>query len=391
MKIIRTSTIPLSLDVLLKGQLKFLSQFFEIKALSSNGELLEKVEKREGVAVIGIDMERGINVFRDLKSLIGLVVCFLREKPTIVHSITPKAGLLSMLAAKLTGVPIRMHTFTGLIFPSKSGFTQKILIKMDQLLCWSATNIYPEGQGVLKDLKKFRVTNKPLKVLANGNVNGIDLEYFDKSQLSSEVLRDLNQRLGISDKDFVFVFVGRLVGDKGINELVSAFKYLKNRGGEKADKVKLLLVGPTEVDLDPISPETQREIDGNESIISVGFQSDVRPYFAVANALVFPSYREGFPNVVMQAGAMELPSIVSNISGCNEIIIEGHNGTIIPVKQVEPLVEAMTRFLYDQEYYERLQSQARPLIRGRYKQLVVWEALLNEYRQLLNHKGIQSV
>src|SRR5690606_35774476 len=244
-------------------------------------------------------------------------------KPTIVHSITPKAGLLTMLAGKMAGVPIRMHTFTGLIFPTRTGVMQKLLIKMDQLLCWAATNIYPEGNGVKKDLINYKITSKPLKILANGNVNGIDLEYFSKKNISIDQQNQLKQDLQIAENDFVFVFVGRLVGDKGINELVQAFQNLETRNQESASLVsnlealvpspqslvsskvpKLLLVGPLESDLDPLKEETLKEITNNPNIISVGFQKDVRPYFAIANALVFPSYREGFPNVVMQAGAM---------------------------------------------------------------------------------------
>ncbi|SDM17143.1 glycosyltransferase family 4 protein [Pedobacter antarcticus] len=388
MKIIRTSTIPLSLDVLLKGQLKFLSNYFEIIGLSSDGELLSKVGDREGVKTIAIDMERGISLTRDLVSLLRLIKCFNREKPVIVHSITPKAGLLCMVAAKLTGVPIRMHTFTGLIFPVKKGFTQKLLIQMDRLLCWSATNIYPEGQGVMYDLIKYKITSKPLKVIANGNVNGVDLRHFAVDSDILESTKDLRARLGINPSDFVFIFVGRLVGDKGINELVEGFSILSKELG-LSKGVKLLLVGPLEEDLDPLQDYIKTEIDSNPNIISVGFQTDVRPYFSISDALVFPSYREGFPNVVIQAGAMELPSIVSNINGCNEIIVEGLNGTIIPVKDVKAISDAMLRFVTDKSYYEILRSNARPMIQNRYEQHVVWDALLNEYKNLLNKKGLQ--
>ena len=152
---------------------------------------------------------------------------------------------------------------------------------------------------------------------------------------------------------------------------------------------KLLLVGSQESDLDPVLPETLQEIDANPHIISVGYQEDVRPYFAISDALVFPSYREGFPNVVMQAGAMGLPSIVSNINGCNEIIIEGKNGIIVPPKNVELLKSAMKRLMLDKAYFSQLKLNARSMIQERYEQKVVWEAILEEYKRLLKEKGLE--
>ncbi|WP_278353922.1 glycosyltransferase family 4 protein [Chryseobacterium gleum] len=384
MKVIRTSTIPLSLNVLLKGQLKFLSEFYEIVGISSEGQLLDEVKQREGIQTIGVDMERGISPVKDLASLYRLYKVLKKEKPVIVHSITPKAGLLTMLAGKIAGVPIRIHTFTGLIFPTRKGVVQKLLIGMDRLLCKSATHIYPEGHGVKKDLIDYKITSKPLKVIANGNVNGIDLNYFSPGQVSEDQKMLLKKELKIEDSDFVFVFVGRLVGDKGINELIKAFSAFNKN--ENQQHSKLLLVGPLEQDLDPLSPDTLKEIETNRDIISVGFQKDVRPYFAISDALVFPSYREGFPNVVMQAGAMELPSIVSDINGCNEIIIENQNGVIIPVKDSERLQKEMEKMISDRDYYEALKKNARPMIEDRFEQSVIWNAILTEYNKLIKER-----
>jgi len=381
MKIIRTSTIPLSLNVLLKGQLKFLNGFFEIVGIASKGQSLDELEQREGIKIIGVNMERGISPLKDLISLYRLYKILKTEKPEIIHSITPKAGLLSMIAGKLAGVPIRMHTFTGLIFPTKKGFMQKLLIAMDKLLCWAATSIYPEGNGVKSDLINYKITRKPLKVLANGNVNGIDLEYFNLAQISQEEQNNLKQELNIQPDNFVFVFVGRLVRDKGTNELISAFSQMLKGSSDQA--LTLLLVGPFEAELDPLFPETIKEIQSNPNIISVGFQKDVRPYFAISDALVFPSYREGFPNVVMQAGAMELPSIVSDINGCNEIIADGQNGIIIPVKDENAIQNAMEKLMTDKAYYQNLKKNSREMITNRYEQKKVWNALLEEYNNLL--------
>lgn len=378
MKVIRTATVSQSLNILLKGQLKYLSSFYEVIGLSSSGADLEMVQNREKIRTIAVEMERGISPLKDIISLFRLYWVLKKEKPLIIHSITPKAGLLSMLAGKMAGVPIRIHTFTGLIFPSKKGMMHKLLIKMDQLLCWAATNIYPEGNGVKNDLLAYNITKKPLKVLANGNINGIDLLYFDRQRINQETCDQLKVSLGILPEDFVFIFAGRLVRDKGINELIEAFNKLTNCA------VKLLLVGPLESELDPLSPITIHEMKHNPNIISVGFQPDIRPYMAIAHSLVFPSYREGFPNVVIQAGAMELPSIVSNISGCNEIIVEGVNGTIIPVKDADAIRISMLKMMEDKDFYDQTRANARAMIKNRYEQDLVWNAVLNEYNSLVN-------
>jgi UDP-N-acetylglucosamine:LPS N-acetylglucosamine transferase len=376
-KVIRTSTIPISLNKLLKGQLKFLSKEFEVIGLSSSGTDLDEVKDREGVKTIAVEMQRGMSPFKDIVSLVKLYLVFKKEKPQIVHSITPKAGLLCMLAAKFAGVPIRMHMFTGLLFPTMKGFSQKFFIKMDQLLCWAATNIYPEGNGVKQDLINYNITSKPLKVLANGNVNGIDLDFFSPKQISEDQKYQLRNELNFDPQDFVFVFVGRLVGDKGINELVDAFKSFDN------SNVKLLLVGPLELKQDPIKEATIKEITNNKNIISVGSKSDVRPYLAISDVLVFPSYREGFPNVVLQAGAMELPCIVTNISGCNEIIEEGKNGIIIPPKNKLAIANAMNFVIENKDKKEFFRKNARSMIESRYNQKLVWNAILKEYNSLI--------
>lgn len=395
-KLFRISTIPLSLNILLKGQLRYLNQFYDVTAISGSGADLNEVREREGVKTEAIEMAREISLLKDVVALFHLYRYFKREKPDIVHSITPKAGLLSMIAARLAGVPVRMHTFTGLIFPYKNGFLKMLLIQMDRLLANSATHIYPEGKGVKEDLERYRISRKPLKILAHGNVNGIDTSYFDPDQIAANEQEQLRLQLGLAEDDFVFIFVGRLVRDKGINELVAAFKNLQSILTTKNNETpsihtqhpasntqhpasKLLLLGPLEQDLDPLEAETLAEIETNPHIISVGFQAEVRPYFALSNALVFPSYREGFPNVVLQSLAMNLPAIVTDINGCNEIISLGENGLLIPVKDTKALQSAMSLIWTETELYHRLKNNARQSI-FLYEQKAVWEALVDEYR-----------
>ena len=377
-KVIRVSTVAISLDILLKGQLDYLNQKYDIISVSGNDQHLVNVANREKVQTVAINIQRQISPLKDFVSLIKLYLLFRKEKPTIVHSITPKAGLLSMIAAYFAGVPIRIHQFTGLVFPTRTGFMQQLLIFLDKVLCRFATNIYPEGQGVKNDLTNYKITNKPLKIFANGNVNGVDCDYFDPELFSENDNKILKQQLKISPEDYVFIFVGRLVRDKGINELIKAFEELK----KEIQNVKLLLVGDFEQQLDPLFPETIEKIKTNQSIIAVGFQDEVRPYFAVANALVFPSYREGFPNVVLQASAMNLPCVVTNINGCNEIITDTINGLIVPTKNYKALQIAMKTLANDADLTNNLRLKSRINIINKFDRKKVWDAVLAEYKVL---------
>lgn len=384
-KLIRITTVPISFKVLLKGQLRFMaSNGFDVKGVSSEGEELREVHENEGIVMEAINMSRKITPFQDLKSLWEMWNFLRKEKPQIVHTHTPKAGIIGMLAARLAGVPHRLHTVAGLPLMEATGIKRKILNFVEKLTYSSATRVYPNSKGLYDFIlqNNFTQSNK-LKIIANGSSNGINTTFFSPDQVTELERVAFREKLNIQPDDFVFVFVGRIVSDKGINELIKAFSELKTAENNELTSIKLLLVGGLESDLDPLHPETLAEINHNKDIISAGFQQDVRPFFAISDTLVFPSYREGFPNVVMQAGAMGLPSIVSDINGCNEIIVEGENGLIIPPKNVEKLKEKMLTLARDKNLYIKLKENSRRMIENRYEQFVVWKALLEEYEGLL--------
>ncbi len=383
-KLIRVTTVPISLEKLLGKQLSFMDQHFDLTAVSADATALVEVGKKLGVKTYPVEMTRQITPVQDLKALWKMYRFLKSERPDIIHSHTPKAGLVSMLAAKLAGVPNRLHTVAGLPLMEAQGLKRKILMLVEQLTYAAATHVYPNSKGLSEFILENKLTtSSKLKVIANGSSNGIDTTYFDKDNLNQNDLFVLKKSLKIEDDDKVFIFVGRLVGDKGLNELIEAFEEIEKDN----TKSKLILVGTFEDELDPLQTSTLEKIKSNSNIINVGWQSDVRPYLAIADILTFPSYREGFPNVVMQAGAMGLASIVSNINGCNEIIIENRNGLIIPVKNEKALTEAMQKLLNDQALLSSLKTNARPMIVDRYQQQVVWDALLAEYKSLLGARS----
>jgi len=355
-----------------------MNTYFEVVGVSCGGDMLNKVQEQEGVRVVPITLTRKITLLQDLKSVYQLYRLFKKEKPFIVHSHTPKAGTAGMVAAKLAGVPHRLHTIAGLPLLEATGTKRKILNLVEKVTYACATKIYPNSFGLQDIILDANFTSKEkLKVIGHGSSNGIDTSFFDPALYSSDDKAELRAELGFTASDIVFTFVGRLVADKGINELIEAFKKLATFRND----IKLLLVGTFETELDPLLPETLAYIYDSPLIAGVGWQDDVRPYFAITDVLTFPSYREGFPNVVMQAGAMKVYSIVTDINGCNEIIKEGENGTIIPVKDAEALFEKMQHFCEHKDSMYNPET-CRAIIVANYERSYIWQELLKEYQSL---------
>lgn len=376
-KIVRATTVPMSLEAFCKGMLRELSKKYEVLVVSSPGEELCRIEKSEGVKAVAIPMERHISIGKDIKSLFRLFRLFINEKPYMVHSMTPKAGLLCMVAAKLAKVPIRVHTFTGLVFPTAKGIKRKILMFTDKITCACATHVIPEGEGVKNDLLNNNITKKPIKVLGYGNIRGVDMSYYSRRPEVMDIV--VNKRLKVNDI-FTFIFVGRIVGDKGINELCQAFNLLTEHS-----KVRLILVGSYEEILDPISGKTKHIIENNPHIEYVGpkYGDELLAYYAASDCFVFPSYREGFPNTVLEAGAMGLPSIVTDINGSREIIINKKNGIIIPSKNEEELFNAMLYIVNNKQERDFMAENAREMIETRYEQSFVRKCLYDFYDEIM--------
>jgi len=374
MKIIRACTVSQSVGFFVGLIPELREMGYEVVAVSSDGPELQRV-RDAGSRTVVVEMQRHISPLKDLKSLWQMIRVFRKEKPRMVHSMTPKAGLLCMIAAWLCRVPVRVHTFTGLVFPTSTGLKRRILIATDWLTCACATHIIPEGEGVKNDLQSNGITKKPLRVLGYGNVMGIDLKRFDPGNQDVTDAAKTLRKPGV----FTFIFIGRIVRDKGINELAEAFTRLY----DERQNVRLILVGPSEYTLDPVSDKTKEIIKSCKGIEAVGSQKDVRPWLAASDSFVFPSYREGFPNVVIEAGAMGLPSIVTDINGSREIVIEGKNGTVISTKDADALYDAMKRMATDKQWRGLLAANARQLIASRFEQSFVRQCLKEFYKEIL--------
>ena len=406
-KLIRVTTADISLNSLLKGQLKFLNQYFEVIGVAKDTGVLKEVSEREGIRVVDAPLERPISLVKDIKGLWFLYRLFRKEKPWCVHANTPKGSLLAMIAAWFACVPHRVYTVTGLRYQGAHGLLRMILKTMERLSCLFATNVIPEGQGVLQCLKRDNITKKSLQVIHYGNINGKDTEFFSRDNAIQTAslkladkhifLRNLSEKearslvrseLGFSNNDFIFVFIGRLVNDKGLGELADAIRKLENENLE----IKLLLIGEIDGEDDALAKDKLNYLMQLKNVKYIGVQSDIRPYLMASDVLVFPSYREGFPNVPLEAGALGLPAIVTNINGSNEIIEDGVNGKIIQapldnkgVRVNDITIELYTMmkwFYYHPEEVKRMGENARPIICERYEQHNVWKALLEYYKQL---------
>jgi len=378
-KLIRITTVPISLKILLKDQLKFMNKHFDVVAISSKGQELTDIKKDEGVRTITLNMSREITPLKDLMALIKMIIVLLKEKPNIVHTHTPKAGIVGMLASWITRVPNRLHTVAGLPVMEATGNKKKILLMVEKLTYFCATKVYPNSYGLQEYILENNLTDeKKLQVIGYGSSNGIDTLHFSQTDEVLQQTEQIIETYNLENK-FVFCFVGRVVKDKGINELLYSF----NKLTQKFDDIILLIVGKFEEELDPISEQSHKILEDNKNIINVGFQNDIRPYLASSDCFVLPTYREGFPNVVLQASSMGVSSIVTNINGCNEIIKHNENGLIVEPKDKDELYSAMKKYLENEELSEKLSSDSRKDIITKYDRKVFYQYLLKEYNEVL--------
>ncbi len=376
-KIIRITTVPVSLKVLLKGQLRFLQEHFEVIAVSSSGKELNEVRDAEGVQIHAVEMSRNITPLKDILSIIKLYRVFKKENPYIVHSHTPKAGFVGMTAAILARVPNRLHTVAGLPLVEAKGIKKRILLLVERITYRFSNIVLPNSFGLKDFIIKNKLTSESkLRVLGNGSSNGINLNHFQSSDFTRTQGIFLKEKYNLHDR-FIYLFIGRMVSHKGINELVHAFLNVNI----KYPQTFLLLVGDFERNLDPLSGITLKRLD-HPSIEHVGHQSDVRMFLEIADVFVFPSYREGFPNAVLQACAFNLPCITTDIPGCNEIIKDKENGILVPSKDANKLTIAMERLYDDPILRKELGESNRTKVENKYEQKFVWDNLLSLYNSI---------
>lgn len=386
-RLVRITTVPVSLKLLLRGQMKYMQQKgFEVTMISAGGPEITDLEKQENCPHIIVPLSRKITPLQDIISLYKMVIVLRKIKPHIVHTHTPKAGLIGMCAAWLVGVPVRLHTVAGLPWMETKGTLRQLLKMLERLTVFFAHGVYPNSLALMSFLESEKIGKKKLKVIGAGSSNGIDSDFFSATESIKAAAEKLRKEAGVSEDDFVWIFVGRLVKDKGIGELLQAFTQLQ----EKFPGDQLWLTGDEEPQRDPLTAEQKNCIKSNKNIRCYGFQNDIRPYLAAAQALVFPSYREGFPNVPMQAGLMGCTLLLSDINGCNEIVTHEKEGLLFPVKNAKAVFECMISVRMNPEKRDALTTAAAKKIKEGYSQQKIWQLLANEYKFRLAEKKLAA-
>ncbi len=372
-KLLYIVAAPTSMKSFLLPRVEWLKEDFELVCICSPGEGHEEV-RAAGMRTIELPIVRRISLWQDMKSLWKLWRILRRENPDIVHSMTPKAGLLGMTAAYLAGVRIRIHTFTGLIFPWRHGFIRRVLWTTDAITCFFANVVNPEGEGVRVQLQAAGVTRKDMQIIAHGNINGVDSERFVPRWRREAKRREL----GISDDEVVFAFVGRIVADKGISELVDNFCRLH----AELPATRLILIGKEEQELDPLPDGVRQLLLTHPAIIYAGVQRDVEVWLAASDIFVLPSHREGFNNSLLEASVMGIPCITYDICGCNEAVTS-NTGILIPPYDDKELYVAMRSLTVDSAQRAALGDLARTHVLKFFERRYVWQELRKFYTKLL--------
>ncbi len=383
-RLLRITTVPESLAFLLRGQFSYMSRNgFDVWTCSASGEGIDRILS-EGAKHHSLPFTRTVSPLQDLVVLVRLILWMRKLKPDIVHTHTPKAGLLGMMAAKFCGVPVRLHTVAGLPLMEKKGFLRQLLIVAERITYACAHRVYPNSMGLMNVIQTEILKNSAkFKIIGKGSSNGIAAAMFARTPEVERSAQALRLKLSIPPGAIVFTFVGRLNKDKGIVELVEAFSRFKSTNSW------LLLVGSLEPSLDPLPPRILQELKDNPRIHVPGFQPDILPWFGASDIFVFPSYREGFPNVVMQAACMGIPCVVSDINGNNEIIEDKVSGLLVKPRDTAGLEEAMKTLANDPVRRRAYAEQAKAYVTANFDNERLWAELLAEYTSLLKEHSNQ--
>jgi len=374
--------VPMALRYLLPGQMRFMAaNGFDVLMISADGKELADVIENEQCPHMIVPMTRKITPLQDLKCLYRLIKIFRKEKPDIVHTHTPKAGLLGMLAAKFSGVKTRIHTVAGLPLMAETGFKYHLLIFIEKLTYAAASNVWPNSYSLLQFITEKKLC-KPAKlhIIAKGSTNGININRFNEAALDENGVREIKQQVNFSDDHTYLLCIGRLVKDKGIVELVYVFTLLQQHN----NNLHLILVGEFEAGLDPLPERTLQEIKTNPFITHINWSNRVEYFMHIADLFVFPSHREGFPNVLLQAGAMGLPVICSHITGNIDIVTNNETGLIFEKGNEQQMLKHLQYALEHPQQMQMMAQQLQQVINKNYRQENIWQNMLQAYKSLVN-------
>lgn len=384
-KLFRITTVPLSLQLLLTGQMRYMrEQGFDVLMISADGRELPAVLENEGCPHIIVPMTREITPWQDARCLWQLIRLMRQEKPDIVHSHTPKAGLLGMLAAKIAGVPVRIHTVAGMPLMTSTGMKRSILEMTEKLTYWAANHVWPNSKSLLNFITEQKFCPpKKLSMIASGSSNGIDLDRYNPAAIKKDRLEAIKTDLAYDTSLTYLLFVGRIVADKGIPEFIEAFQQIS----PEYPALRLILLGDFEAELDALPAHIMDAIKKNPHIRHISWSPFVEYYMSLADILVHPSHREGFPNVLLQAGALKCPIVCSAIVGNVDIVENNNTGLMFQVKDSADLARQLRFALDHKAHIQELSENLYSLIVRQFNRKRLHKEILENYMNLCSMRN----
>jgi glycosyltransferase involved in cell wall biosynthesis len=384
-RIVVATTVAKQAAWYMRGQLSFIrNKGFDVTLVTSAGGPAVKLAADEGIDHAPIEMSREISLLSDLRALWQICRLFRELRPTVVNAGTPKAALLVLLAAWICRVPCRVYTLRGLRYETARGplrhvlkLTERFTGALAHMVVCVSPSIRSEAlaQGLFEPSKTI--------VLGNGSSNGLDVERFQRTSALADSALEIRNRLGIPEAGTVAGFVGRVVGAKGITELVQAWDGLQ----AEFPLLHLLICGDFEPE-DPLPTDIKTRLTSDARIHLVGHVVDTAPYYAMMDLLVLPTYREGFPNVIIEAAAMEVPAVATSVSGCTDAVVDGKTGILVPPYDAKALQEALRVYVTDPELRRSHARAGLERATGNFRRELIWQGLFDLYSNILQKNGV---
>jgi glycosyltransferase involved in cell wall biosynthesis len=379
------TTVPGTIRVFFGDQLHYLQNHgYEITVITSADKSDHNIGQciPEGVKIHSVQMSRTIKLLDDLKAIYKIIGILRNEKYDIVQYVTPKAALFGSFASWIVKVPVRLYLMWGLYYITQRNIKKYVFKCIEKIVCRLSTTITSDSKGNVKiAVEEGLCKADKIAVVGHGSANGVNTERFDPDKLAP--FRDeIRKKHEIPLDAFVFGTIAAIVGDKGINELIAAFVEIAGIH----PNTYLLYVGQT-AEKDPVKPETLKQIDNHKRIIHVGWQAEPEKYMAAMDVFVLPTYREGFGVVNIEASAMRLPVISTDVPGPQESIVNGETGILVPAKETVPLMDAMKTLLGRPMYIKKLGVAGRKRVQEYYEQKILWQAILEHRKGLLLKTG----